>query len=172
MNDMDRIQGTWALISGERHGDQFTDGIVKNVKLTFFGATLKTHKQNDVTEATFTLHPETNPKGIDLNMDGSLGLGIYTLDGNTLTILHGEVEEPDQPPIPITLTPRAGDTNTFETAFTVTHSGVHSVRVWTGNEDLKQVVRAATLQFPVELPNLEVCPATYAILPPSTVGIT
>ena len=94
LKDIDRFQGTWALISGERHGEPFPDEVVKSVKLTFFGDILKTHKKNGVTEATFTLHSESNPKGIDLNMDGSLGLGIYKLEGETLTILHGEVEEP------------------------------------------------------------------------------
>lgn len=94
LKDIDRIQGTWTLISGERHGEQFTDEVVKNVKLTFFGGVLKTINKNEVTAATFTLHPQMSPKGIDLDMDGSLGLGIYKLEGATLTILHGEVEEP------------------------------------------------------------------------------
>jgi uncharacterized protein (TIGR03067 family) len=95
--DIDRIQGTWSLISGGRHGEQFTDEVVKNVKLSFLGDVLKTIKKNEVTEATFTLHPEINPKGIDLEMDGSRGLGIYKLEGERLTILHGEVEEPRPP---------------------------------------------------------------------------
>jgi hypothetical protein len=69
--------------------------------------------------------------------------------------MHGEIEVPDEQPEPITLTPRTGDPNTFETTFTVTHPGIHFIRVWTGGEDVKQDVRAATLQFPVELPNLE-----------------
>jgi hypothetical protein len=69
--------------------------------------------------------------------------------------MHGEVEIPDEQPMPITLTPRAGDPGTFETTFTVTHPGLHFVRVWTGAEEMKQVVRAATVQFAVELPNLE-----------------
>jgi uncharacterized protein (TIGR03067 family) len=94
VTDIDRLQGTWALISGERHGERFPHEVVKNVKLTFFGDTLKTHKKSGVTEATFTLHSESDPKGIDLNMDGSLGLGIYKLEGEMLTILHGEVGEP------------------------------------------------------------------------------
>jgi uncharacterized protein (TIGR03067 family) len=93
MKDMDMIQGTWALVSGERHGEKFTDEVVKNVKLTFRDNVLTTKKTNDVTEATFTLHPEMNPKGIDLDMDGNLGLGIYQLEGKTLTVLHGEIEE-------------------------------------------------------------------------------
>ncbi|HEX8525050.1 MAG TPA: VWA domain-containing protein [Tepidisphaeraceae bacterium] len=69
--------------------------------------------------------------------------------------LHGEVEVTDQPPIPITLNPRPGDANTFETSFPVNHPGLHFIRVWSGGEDLRQVAKAATLQFQVELPNLE-----------------
>jgi uncharacterized protein (TIGR03067 family) len=87
------IQGTWALVSGERHGEEFAVETLKNVTLTFVGDVLKTKKNTDVTEAKFTLHPETNPKGMDLNMDGNIGLGIYKLEGNMLTILHGEIEE-------------------------------------------------------------------------------
>lgn len=94
MKDMDRIEGTWVLVSGERHGEKFTVEVVKNVKLTFLDDVLTTQKKNGVTEATFTLHPETNPKGIDLDMDGNLGLGIYKLEGEILTILHGEIDEP------------------------------------------------------------------------------
>lgn len=57
--------------------------------------------------------------------------------------------------IPITLNPRQGDNNTFETSFSVTHPGLHFIRVWTGGEDLRQVAKATTLQFQVELPNME-----------------
>jgi uncharacterized protein (TIGR03067 family) len=94
MLDKDRIQGTWQLVSGERHGEEFKDELVKSVKLTFDRDVLRTHNGNAVTESTFTLHPETNPKGLDLNMDGSLGLGIYKFEDQILTILHGEVDEP------------------------------------------------------------------------------
>ena len=69
--------------------------------------------------------------------------------------MHGEVEVPDEAPIPITLTPRTGDPNTFETTFPVTHLGIAFRARLDGRGGLKQVVRAATLQFPVELPNLE-----------------
>jgi uncharacterized protein (TIGR03067 family) len=94
MNDFQKIQGTWALISGERHGEKFTADVTKDVKLTFAGEALRTHKGEDVIEARFALHPEMNPKGIDLNMDGSTGFGIYKLEDDKLTILHGEVEQP------------------------------------------------------------------------------
>ncbi len=94
MKDIDRIQGEWVLISGERHGQPFANETIKDVTLTFDGNGLKTAKVDGVTEATFTLHPETDPKGIDLDMDGSLGLGIYKFEEDTLTILHREIEEP------------------------------------------------------------------------------
>jgi uncharacterized protein (TIGR03067 family) len=94
VNDFERIQGTWALISGERNSEKFSEEVTKNVRLTFAGDALKTHKGDDVTEATFTLHPKMNPKGIDIDMDGSVGLGIYKLEGDALTILHGEVDQP------------------------------------------------------------------------------
>jgi hypothetical protein len=69
--------------------------------------------------------------------------------------LHGELEVADQPPMPLTLTPKKGDNGAFDTTFTVTRPGPHFVRVWAGEGDVKGIARAATLQFPVDLPNLE-----------------
>jgi uncharacterized protein (TIGR03067 family) len=94
VSDLQWLQGEWQLVSGERHGQAFPDEILKQVRLTFAGNVLKTTKPDSVTEATVTLHPELDPKGIDIDMDGSPGLGIYKLEDNTLTILHGEIEEP------------------------------------------------------------------------------
>ena len=34
-------------------------------------------------------------------------------------------------------------------------AGTHFVKVWPGDADARQLIRAATLEFPVELPNLE-----------------
>jgi uncharacterized protein (TIGR03067 family) len=94
MSDTQRIQGEWSLISGERHGEKFPAEAIKNVKLRFAGNILKTTKPDGETEAIFVLHPEMNPKGIDLDMEGNVGLGIYKLDGDSLSLLHGEIEEP------------------------------------------------------------------------------
>ena len=73
----------------------------------------------------------------------------------SLDQMHGEVEIPDAPPIEITLSPRKGEPTAFETSFAVSRAGPHFVRVWAGDQDAKQMIRAATLEFPVELPNLE-----------------
>jgi hypothetical protein len=80
-----------------------------------------------------------NPSDKDVNLDQ----------------MHGEVEVPDGPPIEITLSPRKSDPSAFETTFAVGKPGTHFVKVWAGDADAKQMVRPATLEFPVELPNLE-----------------
>ena len=74
---------------------------------------------------------------------------------SSLEALHGEVEVADAPPIPITLSPKNGESGAFETTFPVIKPGVHFIKVWSGAEEAKLVVKAATLQIPVELPNLE-----------------
>jgi hypothetical protein len=72
-----------------------------------------------------------------------------------LDALHGEVEVADAPPIPLTLTPKGSEQGVFEATFTVSKPGPHFIKVWSGAEEAKLVVKAATLQIPVELPNLE-----------------
>ena len=93
MNDQENICGTWALVSGERHGKAFSDEVVKAVTLEFSQDTMATRNKDRVSKAKFKLYSDTTPKGIDVDMDGSVGKGIYKLDGDTLTILHGEVED-------------------------------------------------------------------------------
>ena len=74
---------------------------------------------------------------------------------SSLDALHGEVEVADAAPIPLNLTPKSGDNGAFETTFTVNKPGPHFIKVWSGAEEAKLVVKAATMQIPVELPNLE-----------------
>ncbi|HLZ07027.1 MAG TPA: VWA domain-containing protein, partial [Chloroflexota bacterium] len=60
--------------------------------------------------------------------------------------MHGEVEAAGSSnPQSITLSPRTGDPNSFDTTFTVDKSGLYTVRVWTGEPDSQGNVRAATL---------------------------
>ena len=72
-----------------------------------------------------------------------------------LDVLHGEVATGDKTPIAVTLSPRPGEAGAFEARFPVESVGVHEVRVWTGEAEGGGAVRAATLQFKVELPALE-----------------
>ncbi len=72
-----------------------------------------------------------------------------------LEMLHGEVQAGDDPPAAITLNKKPGNPNVFEAAFAADKAGTHFIRVWSGEQELKDVARAATLEVPVELPNLE-----------------
>jgi hypothetical protein len=73
-----------------------------------------------------------------------------------LDAMHGEVQRGTDPAVPITLTPVPGDHDAFTATFPVEQAGTHFVRVWAADPgDSRTEARAATLQVPVELPNLE-----------------
>ena len=91
MTDREKIQGTWALVSGERSGKPLPDETIKHVKIIFTGNKLTTRIKERKTEATFKLDANKEPKEIDIDMDGNVGKGIYQFDGDTLKIAHGEV---------------------------------------------------------------------------------
>src|SRR5262245_50070252 len=94
MTDEQKIQGTWQLVSGERHGKAFAEESLKGVTLIFTDDVLTTKNKERESSAKFKLHADKNPKGIDLIMDGSVGEGIYLLEDDDLRILHGEVSDP------------------------------------------------------------------------------
>ena len=91
MGDQEKIQGSWALVSGEYNGKPLSDEVIQHVQLIFAGQKLTTKNKDRQTEATFTLNPNRAPKEIDVDMEGNVGKGIYQLDGDTLKIAHGEV---------------------------------------------------------------------------------
>ena len=91
MTDQERMQGTWRLIAGEQHGKPLAPEVLETVRLEFSGETLSTSSGAQVHQAKFTLYVETIPKGIDLEMGGAVGRGIYEFEGESLRILHGTV---------------------------------------------------------------------------------
>jgi len=109
MTDEQKIQGTWQLVTGERHGKAFSDELVKGITLSFSKDVLTTKNKDRESDAKFRLRPETAPKGIDLTMEGSVGEGIYALEGDDLKILHGEVGDPR----PATFDPKAFPTTSL-----------------------------------------------------------
>jgi uncharacterized protein (TIGR03067 family) len=92
--DKEKLQGTWAVVSGERNGKPIPEEMVKNVKLAFAGDKFTIHNKDRKTEGTFKLIPDKKPKQIDVDMGGQLAKGIYELDGDTLKIAHGEAGAP------------------------------------------------------------------------------
>ena len=91
MGDQEKVQGTWALVSGERNGRPLPAEVIQHIQLIFAGDKLATKHKDRKTEATFKLDSNKTPKEIDLEMEGNVGKGIYQLDGDTLKIVHGEV---------------------------------------------------------------------------------
>ena len=91
MSDWESLQGTWQLVSGERNGASFSEAVAANVQLVFEGNKLLTRNKDRITEARFLLGPGAKPAAIDLEMDGQIGQGIYSLSGDELRIVHGEV---------------------------------------------------------------------------------
>jgi uncharacterized protein (TIGR03067 family) len=94
MTDQEQMQGTWRLVSGRRNGKSFPEETVKTIRLVFAGDQLTTKVGDRGTKFAFMLDPEQEPKAIDLDMDGSVGKGIYQLDEDKLRIVHGEVGTP------------------------------------------------------------------------------
>jgi hypothetical protein len=71
-----------------------------------------------------------------------------------IDVLHGEVQAGEDAPIELTLRPRSGDPNTFETTFVADKGVVHFVRVWAGDAEAR-AAHAAKLEVAVNVPDLE-----------------
>jgi uncharacterized protein (TIGR03067 family) len=84
--DVERIQGTWAVISLEEDGKQTPRKAV--VAMSFTGDRVKVIREGDEQEGSFRLAPAQIPKAIDLLIEGLGTPGIYTLEGDRLTICH------------------------------------------------------------------------------------
>jgi len=93
-SDQDKIQGKWQMESGMRGGKALPDENVKNTVIVIDGNKMKFTRTVDgkeqTREMTFKLDASKKPKTIDVDIEGKPGLGIYTLDGDTLKICHGE----------------------------------------------------------------------------------
>jgi uncharacterized protein (TIGR03067 family) len=86
--DLERIQGTWEVVSSEFDGKPFSDGI--GVDIRVLGNTiLYRDKDGRTTEFKYRLHSKSEPKGFDtVRRDRQVwrNNGIYRLDGDRLTL--------------------------------------------------------------------------------------
>ncbi len=96
MTDQERIQGAWQLTAGERGGKPFPEDVIQNGQLVFEGDRMTTRVKDRSTTFRFKLLAEQSPRAVDLDMDGTIGMGIYKLEGDTLTIVHTEAGQ-DRP---------------------------------------------------------------------------
>ncbi len=88
--DQEKLQGTWALVSGEHDGQPIPEEVAKTIKLTFTGDKVTLLHNDQKNEGTFKLHSDKKPKGIDLDLDSGAVKGIYQLDGDTLKIANAK----------------------------------------------------------------------------------
>ena len=106
--DFQRMQGAWAVQKLEQDGKPAADApllkmvIIKD-DLFAFRYFLPRSKQNGDLVHRFKLDPSKNPKRIELTSheDGSLEVGIYELDGDTLKFCWSRTD-PGNPPADLT----------------------------------------------------------------------
>jgi RNA polymerase sigma factor (sigma-70 family) len=86
--DDEKIVGTWTVESYEEGGQKAAEGAIKEARVTFAADGKMTAKQGGrEQEYTYKLDPAKNPKEFSMMNDkGQTALGIYKLDGDTLTI--------------------------------------------------------------------------------------
>jgi uncharacterized protein (TIGR03067 family) len=88
--DLEALQGTWRLISGEIGGRKMTAEELKQAKLVFKGDRYKVRRGSGSTVVgTVELNSANNPKGIDITdadgpYKGKTLLGIYAVKDNEL----------------------------------------------------------------------------------------
>lgn len=85
------LKGRWEIVSGKFNGSE--SAIVRGRVLKFANGELTTYFNDDEKDLTvaITFNLSTTPKQIDIDQRlGSLALGIYTIDKDTLKICYAE----------------------------------------------------------------------------------
>lgn len=86
--DLDKLQGTWSLVSAERDGKKAAEDEVKKTRITFKGDQFLFPDESGVAtskKGTIKIDPARKPKAMDATDDGPDGktsLGIYAIDGD------------------------------------------------------------------------------------------
>jgi uncharacterized protein (TIGR03067 family) len=93
------LQGMWIMISREIAGKKTEGEKLGESQWTFEGDTIKVRFQGkEAPEMSYDLDPGKNPKVIDMTSSQTKmkGIGIYKLDGDTLTVAVSPAERPKE----------------------------------------------------------------------------
>jgi uncharacterized protein (TIGR03067 family) len=89
--DLDKLQGTYKMVSLEVDGKAVPEDKLKSGRLTIKGDKYVVKVDEQTYETQMILDPEQKPKAIDMKfLDGAnkdkTALGIYKIDGDTFTM--------------------------------------------------------------------------------------
>jgi len=92
--DANKLQGTWACVSGENAGKPIPEGTVKKLRLVLTQDKYATHRGDELLfESTYKLDATKSPWQIDIigtegENKGKAAQGICRLEGDTLTLCY------------------------------------------------------------------------------------
>ncbi len=81
-----QLQGTWIVVSAERGGKALAELKDSRVKVEGDRLTITVANKSKEESARFKLDPTTKPRQIDILEGKTAALGIYALEGDTVTI--------------------------------------------------------------------------------------
>jgi uncharacterized protein (TIGR03067 family) len=98
MNDLDKMQGTWNLVSAMEDGKALSEDQVKQTTIVVKGNTFRfPGLAEDATSkaGTFTLDTTKNPKEMDSTSDEKeISLGIYELESDSYKVCFALAGKP------------------------------------------------------------------------------
>ena len=96
VSDLNRLQGDWRAVAGERVGKAVPLADIRVVRMKFAGNQVEATFPQGVARGTLTLNPTAAPKQITIRSrtDNNMAMeGIYRFDGDKLVLCIGDFNQ-------------------------------------------------------------------------------